>query len=475
MKKILWLFCLLLSFTTAALATAEKRVALVIGNDTYVGVPALEKAANDATAVGRELAKVGFDVMSYTNLDRRGMNQAINKFIEKISGGGVGVLFFAGHGVQLDGRNFLLPVDIRVDKPNDLDDEAIDMLKITERLTDAKAKLSLLIIDACRDNPFPKKAGRSIGGTRGLSMPQTPSGTMVVYSAGVNQRALDKLSDEDKNPNGLFTREFLPVISTPGMRIDDAVKKVRSAVIQKAKGVGHDQNPAIYDQTDGDFYFVPVQLQAKSGSHPGSAPAQQIIQSVDPMAIELSFWDSIKSSGDPSDFKAYLDKYPNGQYAALARNKISSLDKGAAKGRSTDNESARPPFAITSTALSAPAVHLAPASGAGSIASKIEEMGTMIYLKITDLRAAKRNGLLFIQAEVTNSDYKNQQLYYRVKWLDNTGFSVWEDEPWKPMIIYGKQKQLISLVAPTPKATDFKLVLQSPDNKASDSSSGSPF
>ena len=80
---------------------------------------------------------------------------------------------------------------------------------------------------------------------------------MVVYSAGVNQQALDKLSDGDKSPNGLFTREFLPAITTPGIRIDDAVKKVRSAVIQKAKGVGHDQNPAIYDQTDGDFYFVP--------------------------------------------------------------------------------------------------------------------------------------------------------------------------------------------------------------------------
>lgn len=469
MKKAIWLLCLLFGLSHAALAAAEKRVALVIGNDAYQGVPKLEKAANDATAVGKELGKVGFEVMSYTNLDRRSMNQAINKFIEKISGGGVGVLFFAGHGVQLDGRNFLLPVDIRVDKPNDLDDEAIDMLKVTERLTDAKAKLSLLIIDACRDNPFPKKSGRSIGGTRGLSMPQTPSGTMVVYSAGVNQQALDKLSDGDKSPNGLFTREFLPVISTPGVRIDDAVKKVRSAVIQKAKGVGHDQNPAIYDQTDGDFYFVPAPLQAKGGAQPGGAPAQQIIQAVDPLAVELSFWDSIKGSGDPSDFKAYLDKYPNGQYSALARNKIAALDKGTAKGRSADNEPARPAISIASAPPSAPS------SGGGSIASKIEEMGTMTYLKVTDLRAAKRNGLLNIQAEVSNTDHKNQQLYYRVKWLDNTGFSVWEDEPWKPLVIYGKQKQLITLVAPTPKASDFRLVLQSPENKASDSGSGSPF
>lgn len=458
MKTIVWLFCLLFTLSHAALAAAEKRVALVIGNDAYQGVPKLEKAANDARAVGKELAKVGFDVMSYTNLDRRAMNQAISQFVDKISGGGVGVLFFAGHGVQLDGRNFLLPVDIKVDKPNDLDDEAIDMLKVTERLTDAKAKLSLLIIDACRDNPFPKKAGRSIGGSRGLSMPQTPSGTMVVYSAGVNQQALDKLSDSDKSPNGLFTREFLPVISTPGIRIDDAVKKVRSAVIQKAKGVGHDQNPAIYDQTDGDFYFVPTPLQAK-----GNASPQQVIQSVDPLAVELSFWDSIKGSGDTSDFKAYLDKYPNGQYSALARNKLTALDKSAAKGRSADGEPSRPAVTVASAAP------VFSAAG-GGIASKIEELGTMTYLRITDLRATKRNGLLNIQAEVTNSDSSNQQLYYRVKWLDGAGFSVWDDEPWKPLVVYGKQKQLISLVAPTPKAADFRLVLQSPENKANDSS-----
>ena len=466
MKNIVWLICLLFSFSNIVSAAAEKRVALVIGNDAYQGVPKLEKAANDARAVGKELGKVGFEVMSYTNLDRRAMNQAISQFIDKISGGGVGVLFFAGHGVQLDGRNFLLPVDIKVDKPNDLDDEAIDMLKVTERLTDAKAKLSLLIIDACRDNPFPKKSGRSIGGTRGLSMPQTPSGTMVVYSAGVNQQALDKLSDGDKSPNGLFTREFLPAITMPGVRIDDAVKKVRSAVIQKAKGVGHDQNPAIYDQTDGDFYFIPAPLQAKGGPQQSNTPIQAVVQTVDPMTIELSFWDTIKSSGDPSDYKAYLDKYPNGQYSALARNKLAALDKGAAKARSTDNEPPRP--AVTSNA--APSSR---PSGGGSIASKIEEIGSMTYLKVTDLRAAKRNGLLSIQAEVFNSDSNNQQLYYRAKWLDSAGFSVWDDEPWKPLVIYGNQKQLITLVAPTPKATDFKLVLQSPENTARNSNS--PF
>ena len=105
-------------------------------------------------------------------------------------------------------------------------------------------------------------------------------------------------------------------------------------------------------------------------------------------------------------------------------------------------------------------------SGGGSMASKLEEQGKMNNLKVTDLRATKRDNLLRIQAEVTNISSGNQQLYYRFKWLDNDGFTVWDDEPWKPMIVYGNQKQVINVSSPTFKATDFRLILQSPDNTA---------
>lgn len=106
---------------------------------------------------------------------------------------------------------------------------------------------------------------------------------------------------------------------------------------------------------------------------------------------------------------------------------------------------------------------------AESMASKLEQLGEMTYLKVTDLRVAKRNGLLNIQAEVTNISSSNERLFYRFKWLDDTGFSVWDEEPWKPVVIYGKQKHLITVVAPTPQATDFRLVLQSPNNTTSGS------
>lgn len=105
------------------------------------------------------------------------------------------------------------------------------------------------------------------------------------------------------------------------------------------------------------------------------------------------------------------------------------------------------------------------AQTAGSLASHVEEQGKMKELAVTDMRATRRDNLLRVQVEITNSDHANQQLYYRFKWLDDDGFSVWDDEPWKPVLLYGAQKTLINVVAPTFKATDFRLVLQSPDNK----------
>lgn len=469
-------FCAWLLLNLGTALGVERRVALVIGNNDYQSVPKLEKAVNDAQAVSRELAKIGFEVMYISNAGQKKMNQAINEFAQKVSGGGIGIFFFAGHGLQINNQNFLLPIDMDMPKdPNDVDDQAISLVRIQDKLADAKAKFSLLLIDACRDNPLPKKAGRSIGATRGLAQPASPNGQIVLFSAGANQQALDKLSDNDTDPNGLFTREFLPMISTRGLSAADALKKVRSSVTSKAKTVGHEQNPALYDQTDGDFFFV-----AGSPSAPAAAPAGNsatpAIQAVDPKAVELAFWDSIKSSNTPEDFQDYLSKYPNGQFAQLAKRRSSTAPAPMATRRSGEAApvSAAAPAAAPPAPVPAPA-QLAmgmvppattPSAAGPSMASKIEEMGKMLYLTVTDLRATKRDNLLRIQAEVSNSSAGNQQLYYRFKWLDRDGFTVWEDEPWKPLLVYGNQRQTISVVSPTFKATDFRLILQSPDNAA---------
>lgn len=128
------------------------------------------------------------------------------------------------------------------------------------------------------------------------------------------------------------------------------------------------------------------------------------------------------------------------------------------------------PTASLLLALGLPA---APAM-AESMASKLEQLGEMTYLKVTDMRVAQRNGLLNIQVEITNTSDSNERLFYRFKWLDSSGFSAWNEEPWKPEIIYGRQKKLITVVAPTPQATDFRLELQSPNNSTNNSTWSNP-
>ncbi len=292
MKLYLLVFCALLGLAGEIVAAPERRVALVIGNNDYQNVVKLEKAVNDANAVAEELKKVGFEVQAYNNIGQKKMNQAINDFVQRVSGGGVGVFFFAGHGLQINNQNFLVPVDMDTPRePADVADQAISVPVLQDKLADAKAKYTLLVLDACRNNPLPKKAGRSIGATRGLAMTNSPSGQTVLYSAGANQEALDSLGSNDAHPNGLFTREFLPTISQPGVSATEALKKTRSMVVQKAKSVGHEQQPAIYDQTDGDFYFVPASspvpvLAAASTGSQATAAAH----SDDPKAVALSFW-----------------------------------------------------------------------------------------------------------------------------------------------------------------------------------------
>lgn len=461
MKRYLIVFCCLLSLSGQLFAVAERRVALVIGNNDYQKLPKLEKAVNDANAVASELKKVGFEVTSLNNVSRNKMNQSINEFAKRISGGGVGVFFYAGHGVQFNNQNFLVPVDM--DPPNDeadVGDQAISVPIIQDKLVDAKAKYTLLVLDACRNNPLPKKAGRSIGATRGLAMTSSPSGQTVLYSAGANQQALDSLDDNDRNPNGVFTREFLPMISQPGISATDAIRKTRSIVRQKAKSVGHDQDPAFYDQSDGDFYFVsgPAPAQTLATAPAGSmGSTTTVVQAVDPKAVELSFWNSIKDSKQQEDFQDYLSQYPNGQFASLASRRVAALSKPVSRS-SMESAPTAPAYVPQQVAVAAP-------SSAPTMASKIEEQGKMTYLTVTDLRATRRDNLLRIQAEVTNTSSGNQQLYYRFKWLDSDGFTVWDEEPWKPLIIYGAQKQVINVVSPTFKATDFRLILQSPENR----------
>jgi hypothetical protein len=236
-------------------ARTGMRRALIMGNDTYKEVAVLQNARSDARAMSKTLGRLGFEVSTHLDLTERGMKEAIRTFKSQIRGGDEVVVFFAGHGVQLGATNYLLPVDIRGQSEDQVRDEAIPLQRVLDDFQDTKARFALAIIDACRDNPF-KTAGRAIGG-RGLASTSAATGQMVMFSAGTGQQALDRLGPQDREPHGLFTRVLLKEIDKPGVSIERLVRNVRNEVARLSKTVGHEQVPAVYDQTLGDFFFRP--------------------------------------------------------------------------------------------------------------------------------------------------------------------------------------------------------------------------
>jgi hypothetical protein len=236
-------------------ARTGMRRALIMGNDAYKEVAVLQNARSDARAMSKTLGRLGFEVSTYLDLTERGMKEAIRTFKSQIRGGDEVVVFFAGHGVQLGATNYLLPVDIRGQSEDQVRDEAIPLQRVLDDFQDTKARFALAIIDACRDNPF-KTAGRAIGG-RGLASTSAATGQMVMFSAGTGQQALDRLGPQDREPHGLFTRVLLKEIDKPGVSIERMVRNVRNEVARLSKTVGHEQVPAVYDQTLGDFFFRP--------------------------------------------------------------------------------------------------------------------------------------------------------------------------------------------------------------------------
>ncbi len=257
-KLILTCFAMLFCLQVQA-----KRVALVIGNDNYISVSKLQKAGNDATAMARELKNAGFAVQLHQNLNYRATVRAVESFTYGIQGGDEVVVFYAGHGVQIKNGSYLLPTDIEVNSESEVEKTAYDLLTLTEKLAEAKPAFSLVIVDACRDNPL-KSKGRSIGNARGLSAIEAPKGQMIVYSASRGQQALDRLLEKDPNPNSVFTRELISRMKTPGVKIEDLMRDVQNSVEELAKSVKHEQRPAIYNETRGNFYFYNdgVNLQA---------------------------------------------------------------------------------------------------------------------------------------------------------------------------------------------------------------------
>jgi len=230
------------------------RYALVIGNDSYQKIQALQNAKEDARAMAGNLDQLGYKTTLKLDLTEKQMRQELRSFKSQLKSGDEVTFYYAGHGVQIDSTNFLLPVDIAGDSEDQVKDEAISLQRVLDDMSEKKVKFTLALVDACRDNPF-KGSGRSIARGRGLAPTTAATGQMIVFSAGTGQQALDRLGPNDKSKNGLFTRVFMSEMHKEGVSIDRIVRNVRTDVVALAKSVGHDQVPAIYDQVVGEFYF----------------------------------------------------------------------------------------------------------------------------------------------------------------------------------------------------------------------------
>jgi tripartite-type tricarboxylate transporter receptor subunit TctC len=247
---------LISSLYAANSLSAQPRVALVIGNNSYLRISQLDNAVNDAISIAQELRKSGFQIISVVDGKAENINEAKHRFLKAIANGGIGVFFFSGHGVQVEGRNYLLPVDFSARSLDGLAREGISVPNILDEIDSAKPKLNIVILDSCRDNPF-VATDSGLASARGLSevARPIPTGTLVLYAASSNQTALDALPGP-RSANGLFTGELLAAMQEPSLEIRDLAQKVRYSVMEKALSVGHLQVPALYDNlSPGAFYL----------------------------------------------------------------------------------------------------------------------------------------------------------------------------------------------------------------------------
>jgi uncharacterized caspase-like protein len=218
--------CLLVVFNTAA---APRRTALVIGNSAYT-IDRLRNPVNDATDMSALLRQLGFQVHELHDADQREMETAIHDFGLRLRSGGLGLFYFAGHGIQLNGQNDLIPIDARLQHDTDLRYEAVNLGRVLDRMQAAGNRLNIVILDACRDNPF-ERAWRQYRGTpspTGLAGVQAARGSLIAYATSPGGVAAD-----GDGRNGLYTKYLLQHMKTPGLPIEFVFKRVRASVLQE--------------------------------------------------------------------------------------------------------------------------------------------------------------------------------------------------------------------------------------------------
>lgn len=320
MKRLL-IFCLALLLTAPTLAGAQqvthgeamartaavsengRRTALVIGNGAYKVAPLANPVA-DAKIVAEALLAARFRVIRLENASRETMLKAITEFGDEIDLGGVGVFYYAGHGVQVRGENYLVPVDAKIDREEEIRTRSVNAQEILDRMASAKNGLNLVFLDACRNDPFPRASRSSASG---LAKMDAALGTLVSFAT-----APGSVAEDGERANSPYSRHLAAAIREPGLRIEDVLKRVRSRVREETHG-----RQITWDNSsiEGDFFFHPGEARAAAASAVDTGPQAETV-----------FWSSIKDSQNPREFEIYLKRYPDGEFAELAQERLAALE-----------------------------------------------------------------------------------------------------------------------------------------------------
>ncbi|MEO6017432.1 MAG: caspase family protein [Polaromonas sp.] len=289
-----------------AATNSTQRLALVIGNAAYKDAP-LVNPVNDARAFAQALKESGFTVILRENTDQRALLQALREFGDRLRAGGTGLFYYAGHGMQIKGRNYLIPVGAAIEREDEVAYNAVDAQAVLDKMEAAGNPSNIMILDACRNNPFTRST-RS--GQAGLAQMDAPVGTLVAFSTSPGAVASD-----GSGANGLYTQHLLTAVRQNGSKIEDVFKQVRSNVRRDSQGK---QVPWEVTSLEGDFYFRGAPASAEGGAATAGA------------AVENALWDAVKASDVPIEVRAYLGRYPNGLYAAAARERLARLQPAVA-------------------------------------------------------------------------------------------------------------------------------------------------
>ena len=292
----------------------ETRVALIIGNSDYKSAP-LENPANDASDLANALEKRGFVVLVRENVGERGLKEAVDVFAKHLKKGGIGLFFFAGHGIQLKDQNFLIPVDIGFDSEADITYKSVSAEYVLSRMAEAGNRVNVVILDACRNNPYQASGRTSSKGLGVMNVGRAEKGTFIAYATSPGSTAAD-----GKGRNGLYTKNLLRALEAGDTDIDKVFGRVRTGVVRETGGA---QVPWTSSSVIGNFYFDAAEDLAtmQRPVKPLPVRAEETVAAAAPYnpAEETAYWERIKNSRDPADYIGYLEKYSGARRAAYAR------------------------------------------------------------------------------------------------------------------------------------------------------------